>query len=122
MLSCSGLPSRSLSANIFPATLNTDTSSPNGKSSTAPGRARHAALSSCASTTQPPALRLAGMTCAGPWIVERGGHVSQLRLRRGGTSRPGGGGLAAVIARRQDLAAGRLGAFRQQQQCADEGA
>src|SRR5690348_3422675 len=45
-LTCSGSPSSMLSANIFPPTLNTDTSSLNGNSSTEPGSARHCSLSS----------------------------------------------------------------------------
>src|SRR5215469_9232899 len=48
-LSCSGCPSRLHAANIFPPTLNTDTSSPNGNSSLAPGSPRHRVLSSCLS-------------------------------------------------------------------------
>src|SRR5207342_3071843 len=48
-LSCSGgSASRLHSANIFPPTLNTDTSSPNGNSSLAPGNPRHRSLSHCA--------------------------------------------------------------------------
>src|SRR6516162_4648787 len=95
----SGAPSRAESANIFPPTLKTETSSPNGNSSAAPGSARQAVFSSCWSMT--------GSVLHGHRGCSLGGVV--------------GSGLACsdrgmgAVPRRGDLAAGFLGPFRQQQ-------
>src|SRR6516225_144731 len=84
-LSCSGSPSRWEAANIFPPTLNTDTSSPNGNSSVAPGSARHCAFSSCWSMTRldgeggpEPGQGAVGVAVGGPGLQADGAGVAHL--------------------------------------------
>src|SRR5262252_9321316 len=91
----SGVPSRAESANIFPPTLKTETSSPNGNSSAAPGSARQAVFSSCWSMTDP--VFRGHRDCL--WCSDRG---------------------MGAVAGRGDLAAGFLRPFRQQQDGAHE--
>src|SRR5262249_33237124 len=94
-LTCSGSPSRWLSANIFPPTLNTDTSSPNGNSSLAPGSPRHRSLSHSAVNSRP------AMVLPIPWASSASSSASSWRdrahLDREGGAEAGQGAVAIAV-------------------------